>query len=91
MIFSPSPQPLKENQFVIPKSRYDSIDCFLANAEYNDVEVLYDKDLFQELKDGGRWQEGGVRKGGREGDKDGGRWQEWGGGGGREEGAQGWR
>ena len=51
-------QPLKENQFVIPKSRYDSIDCFLANAEYNDMEVLYDKDLFQELKDEGRWREG---------------------------------
>ena len=58
----PSLQPLKENQFVIPKSRYDSIDCFLANAEYNDIEVLYDKDLFQELKDGGRWQEGGGEK-----------------------------
>ena len=58
----PSLQPLKENQFVIPKSRYDSIDCFLANAEYNDIEVLYDKDLFQELKDEGRWQEGGGEK-----------------------------
>ena len=51
-------QPLKENQFVIPKSRYDSIDCFLASAEYNDMEVLYDKDLFQELKDEGRWRKG---------------------------------
>lgn len=50
-----SPQPLKEDKFVIPKSRYDTIDCFLASAEYNDMEVLYDKDIFKQLKDGGGW------------------------------------
>ncbi len=47
-------QPLEEDQFVIPKSRYDTIDCYLASAEYNDVEVLYDKEVFKELKDGGQ-------------------------------------
>ena len=39
---------------MIPKSRYDTIDCFLASSEYNDEEVLYDEDVFKELKDGGR-------------------------------------
>ena len=48
-----SSQPLKEDKFVIPKSRYDTIDCFLASAEYNDMDVLYDKDIFKQLKDGG--------------------------------------
>ena len=46
-------QPLKEDKFVIPKSRYDTIDCYLASAEYNDQEVLYDKNVFQLLKDEG--------------------------------------
>jgi glutamate--cysteine ligase catalytic subunit len=46
-------QPLKENKFVIPKSRYDTIDCYLANAEYNDREVLYDPEVFKQLTDGG--------------------------------------
>jgi len=39
---------------VIPKSRYDTIDCFLASSEYNDRKVLYDEQVFEELKDGGR-------------------------------------
>ena len=46
-------QPLKEDKFVIPKSRYDTIDCYLASAEYNDQEVLYDKEVFQLLVDEG--------------------------------------
>ena len=46
-------QPLKEDKFVIPKSRYDTIDCYLASAEYNDQEVPYDKEVFQLLKDEG--------------------------------------
>lgn len=46
-------QPLKEDKFVIPKSRYDSIDCYLASAEYNDREVLYDQSVYQQLLDGG--------------------------------------
>lgn len=46
-------QPLKEDKFVIPKSRYDTIDCYLASAEYNDREVPYDPAVFQQLIDGG--------------------------------------
>lgn len=48
-------QPLKEDKFVIPKSRYDTIDCFLTSDEYNDREVLYDQAVFQQLMDGGKW------------------------------------
>ena len=42
-------QPLQHpDQFVIPKSRYDSIDCFLSNCckkwkGFNDIPVLYDQ------------------------------------------------
>ena len=54
-------KPLKEDKFVIPKSRYDSVDCYLASPEYNDVEVIYDKDVFQQLKDGGKFQLFAVR------------------------------
>lgn len=38
---------------MIPKSRYDTIDCYLASAEYNDKEVQYDPEVFKELIDGG--------------------------------------
>ena len=48
-------QPLKKDKFVIPKSRFDTIDMYLANPEYNDKEVLYDDKVFQQLKDGGKW------------------------------------
>ncbi len=47
-------QPLKEDKFVIPKSRYDTIDCYLASGEYNDREILYDQAMYQELRDGGK-------------------------------------
>ena len=51
-------EPLKNNQFVIPKSRYDSIDSFLSNCckkwdGYNDNEVLYDKEIYKTLTDAG--------------------------------------
>lgn len=46
-------KPLKESPFVIPKSRYDTIDCYLSQQEYNDKQVLYDSKVFQTLKDGG--------------------------------------
>ena len=38
---------------MIPKSRYDTIDCYLASGEYNDREVLYDPAVYQQLLDGG--------------------------------------
>eukprot|EP00088_Acartia_fossae_P005017 TRINITY_DN12194_c0_g1_i2.p1 TRINITY_DN12194_c0_g1~~TRINITY_DN12194_c0_g1_i2.p1 ORF type:complete len:647 (-),score=161.02 TRINITY_DN12194_c0_g1_i2:122-2062(-) len=50
--------PLKNNQFVIPKSRYDSIDSYLSTCaekwpHYNDIEVIYDKKIYNELREGG--------------------------------------
>uniref|UniRef100_U5EZ27 Glutamate--cysteine ligase n=1 Tax=Corethrella appendiculata TaxID=1370023 RepID=U5EZ27_9DIPT len=47
-------KPLKENQFRIFKSRYDSIDSYLSPAgeKYNDVPLVYDKKIYQRLIDG---------------------------------------
>ncbi len=45
---------------MIPKSRYDTIDCFLATDEYNDMEVLYNQEVFQQLKDGGMMYHNGC-------------------------------
>ncbi|XP_058958871.2 glutamate--cysteine ligase catalytic subunit-like isoform X1 [Pocillopora verrucosa] len=44
-------EPLKENKFVIPKSRYDSVSTYLsaeANG-YNDIDLVYDQDIYQQL------------------------------------------
>lgn len=51
-------QPLKRNKFVINKSRYASIDCFISRnrtmkPEYNDINLVYDKEVYQQLVDGG--------------------------------------
>nr|CAH7723386.1 unnamed protein product [Callosobruchus chinensis] len=48
-------KPLKNNKFVIKKSRYDSIDCYLSpQAEkYNDIPVIYDKADYKRLVDNG--------------------------------------
>jgi glutamate--cysteine ligase catalytic subunit len=51
-------KPLKNNKFLINKSRYDSIDCFISTdsrlkSEYNDLDLVYDKEIFQQLTDGG--------------------------------------
>ncbi|XP_070493239.1 glutamate--cysteine ligase [Chironomus tepperi] len=47
--------PLKENQFRINKSRYDSIDSYLSeNGEkYNDVPLLYNEEDYEKLRKGG--------------------------------------
>jgi glutamate--cysteine ligase catalytic subunit len=42
-------KPLKESSFVIPTSRYDSIDCYLSSSDYNDKAVLYDPKVYQTL------------------------------------------
>ncbi|KAF2073777.1 hypothetical protein CYY_004911 [Polysphondylium violaceum] len=49
---------LKHNKFVINKSRYDSIDSFLSRSssfrsEYNDLDLVYDKDIYNKLIEGG--------------------------------------
>jgi len=47
--------PLKENQFRINKSRYDSIDSYLSpeGERYNDVPLIYDESNYQRLREGG--------------------------------------
>lgn len=51
-------KPLKENRFVIPKSRYDSVDLYISEdplnrSEYNDTHVPYDITIYNRLKDHG--------------------------------------
>ena len=46
-------KPLKENQFRINKSRYDSIDSYLSCSKYNDMNVVYDQVIYQQLRDAG--------------------------------------
>ncbi|XP_059614082.1 glutamate--cysteine ligase [Phlebotomus argentipes] len=47
-------RPLKEGQFRIYKSRYDSIDSYLSPAgeKYNDVPLVYDEAIYQRLREG---------------------------------------
>lgn len=42
--------------FVIPKSRYDSIDSYLSpcSEPFNDIDLVYDKDVYKQLRDAGR-------------------------------------
>ncbi|XP_069956641.1 glutamate--cysteine ligase [Cherax quadricarinatus] len=46
-------EPLRNDRFVIPKSRYDSVDCYLSEcgSRYNDIPLVYDKDIQQKLVD----------------------------------------
>ncbi|KAI4501681.1 hypothetical protein M0802_003016 [Mischocyttarus mexicanus] len=48
-------KPLKENQFRIHKSRYDSIDSYLSEQgdKYNDVPLIYDTKIYNQLLDNG--------------------------------------
>ena len=48
-------QPLKENRFVIPKSRYDSISTYLSpeGIKYSDIDLVYDNEIYQQLVDAG--------------------------------------
>ncbi|KAE9551645.1 hypothetical protein FO519_005143 [Halicephalobus sp. NKZ332] len=47
--------PLKNNKFVIKKSRYDTTDCYIhpSSNPYNDIELEYDLNILQQLLDGG--------------------------------------
>uniref|UniRef100_A0A7E4ZRV4 Glutamate--cysteine ligase n=1 Tax=Panagrellus redivivus TaxID=6233 RepID=A0A7E4ZRV4_PANRE len=47
--------PLKNNKFVINKSRYDSTDCYIydCSAPYNDIPLEHDPAVLQQLVDGG--------------------------------------
>lgn len=44
-------QPLKNDRFLINKSRYDSIDSYLSEEGrcYNDLQLVYDKEIYEEL------------------------------------------
>jgi len=48
-------QPLKNDRFVIPKSRYDSVDSYLSPCGelYNDNKLIYDKEIYDQLKEAG--------------------------------------
>ncbi|KAA1471786.1 glutamate-cysteine ligase catalytic subunit [Dentipellis sp. KUC8613] len=48
-------KPLKENKFVIPKSRYDSVDLYISEhwmnrPEYNDNPLPYDQSIYDRLR-----------------------------------------
>ncbi|KAH9485562.1 Glutamate--cysteine ligase [Psilocybe cubensis] len=48
-------KPLKENKFVIPKSRYDSVDLYISDdwinrPEYNDNPLPYDEIIYDRLR-----------------------------------------
>uniref|UniRef100_A0A6M2DFZ2 Glutamate--cysteine ligase n=1 Tax=Xenopsylla cheopis TaxID=163159 RepID=A0A6M2DFZ2_XENCH len=47
--------PLKDNKYLINKSRYDSIDSYLSTPgeRYNDVKLVYDPDIYDRLKEAG--------------------------------------
>ncbi|PIA19231.1 GCS-domain-containing protein [Coemansia reversa NRRL 1564] len=52
-------RPLAKDRFVIPKSRYGTIDTFLGSddgqlrPEYNDLDLVYDRDIHRHLVDSG--------------------------------------
>lgn len=48
-------KPLKENKFVIKKSRYDSIDSYLSEQgeKYNDIPLLYNEEDYKKLRENG--------------------------------------
>jgi len=59
--FSAIVQPLKSDQFVISKSRYDSIDSYLSpcGESYNDIKLVYDKEIYDQLQSAG-WLHAGF-------------------------------
>ncbi|XP_055345692.1 glutamate--cysteine ligase catalytic subunit-like [Paramacrobiotus metropolitanus] len=48
-------EPLKAARFRIPKSRYDSVDCYISpmGERYNDIKMVVDEDLLKEMVDNG--------------------------------------
>ncbi|KAH3844898.1 hypothetical protein DPMN_087164, partial [Dreissena polymorpha] len=49
-------KPLEKDRFVINKSRYDSVDSYLSSSAYSDIELVYDKDLYKDLINGGKFR-----------------------------------
>ena len=50
-------QPLKNDKFVVPKSRYDCIDMYISphGERYNDQAILYDEGHLKLLLDAGKF------------------------------------
>lgn len=48
-------EPLKHQKYVIPKSRYDSIDSYLSpsSAAFNDVPLVMNEEYYKEMKEAG--------------------------------------
>ena len=46
-------QPLKNDKYVISKSRYDSLSMYLSTDKYNDVEIPYNEEAYKTLRDNG--------------------------------------
>jgi glutamate--cysteine ligase catalytic subunit len=46
-------EPLTTEKFVIPKSRYDTVDSYLCTDKYNDIDVVCDEEFFKQLTDAG--------------------------------------
>ncbi|CAF0741062.1 unnamed protein product [Adineta steineri] len=48
-------EPLKNDRFRIPKSRYSSVDCYISpeSAKYNDIEIVQDMNVFNKLIENG--------------------------------------
>ncbi|QSL65370.1 hypothetical protein MERGE_002680 [Pneumocystis wakefieldiae] len=51
-------EPLKNHKFVISKSRYDSVDCYISNdkknhPKYNDVKLIVDEEIREKLLNNG--------------------------------------
>ena len=46
-------QPLKNDKYVIPQSRYGYVDMYIASDEYNDTEVPYNETAYKTLRDNG--------------------------------------
>ena len=45
---------MQKDRFIINKSRYDSIDCYLSpdGLPYNNIDLIYDSAICQQLIDG---------------------------------------
>lgn len=48
-------EPLNNNKFVIPKSRYSSTDCYInpCSESFNDIPLEYDEKILNQLLEGG--------------------------------------
>ena len=46
-------QPPKEGEKYIPFSRWDSIEAYISNGKYNDIDVPCHSSIYSQLKEGG--------------------------------------